>query len=339
MVRGCDTRLSLRRLGRLVLLVVLAWAPAVSAADGAQLLKRARDAFEYGDFARAAQTLGGQATRARFPLESDRVEAYRLLGLSYFYLSKKTPSDAKLKAQAQEAFFDLLKQNPDYELDPFYTPPEAVSFFDEVRRQNETYLEPIRRRRHARLREQQLEEEARIEAERRRREELQPPAPRTVVIERELERRSLLVAVMPFGLGQFQNDDTRTGLAFLTSEIVAAAVSVLSWTLIELMRDPASGRFSPELYGYATTLQDVKYWSAGAFYALWAAGAIHAGVNYDPVRLVREGTVDTPPSAAPNGPLFPTVLPQPEPLVPGTRPVSEPPLPAEPGADADAPAP
>ena len=35
MVRGCDTRLSLRRLGRLVLLVVLAWAPAVRAADGA----------------------------------------------------------------------------------------------------------------------------------------------------------------------------------------------------------------------------------------------------------------------------------------------------------------
>lgn len=312
---------------RWLLVAAMACPNIVRADESAQLLKMARDAFEYGDFARTARTLGGQATRARFPLEADRIEAYRLLGLSYFYLFKKKPSDLSLKENAQEAFFDLLKQNPDFELDPFYTPPEAVSFFDDVRRNNEKYLEPIRVRRDARIREQQLEENARLEAERRRREEQfvvpqQPP----LIVERELERPLFLAAMMPFGIGQFQNNDTKTGIAFLSGEIISAAISIISWSLIEMMRDPESGRYSPELYGYANTLQSVKYWSAGAFYGLWLAGAVHAGVRFEPVRVVREGTID-PPSAAPNGPLTPRIPETQEPLLPRPRP--EPPPPAQ----------
>lgn len=304
---------------RWLMLVAMTFPGFAFAENGPQVLKSARDAFEYGDYARTARTLGGQATRDRFPLEADRVEAYRLLGLSYFYLFKKKPSDSSLKANAQEAFFDLLKQDPDFELDPFYTPPEAVSFFDQVRRDNETYLEPIRTRRLARLREQKLEDDARLEAERRRREELltvsqAPP----IIIERELERPLILVALMPFGIGQFQNNDTRTGIAFLSGELISAALSIVSWSLIELMRDPDSGRYSSELYGYANTLQSVKYWSAGTFYGLWLAGAIHAGVRMEPVRVVREGTVD-PPSAAPIGPLAPRTLEPPDPLLPTPR--------------------
>lgn len=329
------------------LMVVVVSCPGFAFADdGPQILKMARDAFEYGDFARTARTLGGQATRDRFPLEADRIEAYRLLGLSYFYMFKKKPSDQSLKASAQEAFFDLLKQNPDFELDPFYTPPEAVSFFDQVRRDNETYLDPIRTRRQSRLREQKLEDDARREAERRRREEqLTIPQAPQLIIERELERPSFLVAMMPFGVGQFQNNDTRTGIAFLSGEIVSAALSIISWSLIELMRDPESGRYSSELYGYANTLQSIKYWSAGTFYGLWLVGAVHAGVRFEPVRVVREGTVDLP-SAAPLGPLTPRMLEQQEALFPAlrARPQSEtPPTPQlldapaiEPGAD-DAP--
>lgn len=307
----------IERLHRLVLLgatlvVALLLPPLAQADSGQRLLKQARDAFEYGDYARAAQTLGGQATREQFPQEAERIEAYRLLGLSYFYLSKQKPSDPTLRENAQEAFFGLLKQNPDFEFDPFYTPPEAVAFFDSVRRENEPYLEPIRVRRNARLREQQLEEDARLEAERRRREESPRAEVRTVIVERELERPSFLVAMMPFGVGQFQNGDTRTGLGFLSGQLVSSALSIISWSLIELMRDPESNRYSAELYGYANTLQTIKYWSAGTFYALWVASAIHAGVRFEPLRVIGESTL-APPSAAPNGPLVPRPAPMPEP--------------------------
>lgn len=314
----------------------------VRAQPSPDLLKQARDAFEYGDYARTVRLLDVGASQP-FAAETDRVEAFRLLGLSYFYLHKKNPTDPAMRTGAQEAFFDLLKQNPDFELDPFYTPPEAVSFFDRVRRDNESYLGPIRERRRARIREQQLEDEARRAAEARRRaEQRENVALRPLVIERELQQSSALVAFMPFGLGQFQNGDTRLGIALLASELVTAAVSMISWGLIEQLRD-SSGRFQAEsAYPLALRLETVKYVSAGLFYSLWVGGALEANLSFVPSKVVRETTL-TPPSAAPDRALEPPLKltpatpPTPAPAV-ETPPAPEPAPAPEPDAEHVAPA-
>lgn len=272
-----------------------------TSADAA--LRRARNAFEYGDFQASVDVLSNLSNSGVLVLEQDRIDAYRLLGLSLFYLGRRD--------EAANAFFDLLKQNPDYQLDPFYVPPHAVAYFDEVKKESEPLLAPIRERRTRRILEQRAEEEARREAERLRQEQLAkqtPPEEDGTFVVRLIERRvvqnSPLVAWMPFGLGQFQNGHPQLGTAFLATEAAAAAVSILSFIAVEGLRDPETGKFSAPAYGLARQLDTVKWVTAGLFYGLWLVGAIDANLRFVPSRVIAEGPpgpapVHTPPAVAP----------------------------------------
>lgn len=278
---------------RAALVTVAAWCLVGAAPSQAQPfhpsteLKRARDAFEYGDYARTVAILEPLGDMSILAVESERIDGFKLRGLSHFYLEEPTIEESR--GQAREAFFGLLKQNPDYELDPFYVPPDAVAFFDMVRAEEEPYLAPIRRARHARLREQELEEQARREAERLRRERMEQLAARPVVIERELLQSSTFVAWMPFGLGQFQNGHVGLGTTLLTLEAGAAATSIVCYWLIEGLRDPETRRFSEGNLRLAQRLDVAKWIGAGLFYALWLAGGIDANWRMVPNRVVREG--------------------------------------------------
>lgn len=268
---------SIARIGPGVwLALLLASLPAV-ADTSADLLKRGRDAFEYGDFKRTSDVLAGVPESGELT-EAERIEAWRLLGLSHFFLNRIPEAD--------NAFFGLLKQNPDYQLDPFFVPPNAVAFFDDVRKRNEPYLAPIRDRRRARIEALEQEERLRVEADRRRREELsKPTAP--MIVERRFQESSRLVALMPLGLGQFQNGRPGLGATVMSTQLVAAATSVGAYWLVEALRGPG-GKFAAASYDRAQAADAVKWWSAGLFYALWLAGVIEANVNFVPSRVVGE---------------------------------------------------
>jgi hypothetical protein len=271
------------------LLLWALWLPAPARAQSPEeLLKRAQDAFEYGDFKRTTQLLQGVPDGGALG-EGDRIEAWRLLGLSNYYLENKT--------EAENALFGLLKQNPDYQLDPFYVPPAAVSFFDEVRKRNEQYLAPIRERRRARLKALEEEEQLRVEADRRRKEELaRPPLP--MLVERTTTQSSRLVASLPGGLGQFQNGNVPLGATLGALQLGAAIASIASYGLVEGLRGD-NGRFAPAVVERARSADGVKWWAAGAFYLLWLAGAVEAHVNYVPTRVVGETSVPAPPPPGP----------------------------------------
>lgn len=243
-------------------------------------LKQARDAFEYGDFDGTVRLLADLPESGLLALESDRIEAYRLLGLAHFFRG-----DAR---EATTAFFGLLKQNPDYALDPFYVPPHAVAFFDRVRKDHEALLSPIRERRRRRLREQELEDQARRAAEERRRQMLTPQQIPDV-LEREVALNSRLVAAMPFGLGQFQNGHASLGSGLATLQVATGATSVLAFLAVEGLRDPDTGAFRGANYQTARNLDLVKWIGAAAFYALWLGGAMDANVRFVPRRVVSEG--------------------------------------------------
>lgn len=284
-------RLTLRWMASWLVVLMLA-APRVSLAQGPDdLLKRAQDAFEYGDFKRTTQLLQGVPDGGTLG-ESDRIEAWRLLGLAYYYLDNKP--------EAENALFGLLKQNPDYQLDPFYVPPAAVSFFDEVRKRNEQYLAPIRERRRARFKALEEEEQLRADADRRRREELARPALPTL-IERTSTQSSRLVAFMPGGLGQFQNGNVPLGATLAALQAGTAIASIASYWLVEGLRGD-NGQFASTVIERARTADTVKWWTAGAFYLLWLAGVIEANVHYVPTRVVSETATPAPvvsPSPAP----------------------------------------
>jgi tetratricopeptide (TPR) repeat protein len=245
----------------------------------AEAFNRARVTFEYGDYAQASKLLSALVEAGRFESLQMRAEAYRLLGLSLFYQGRKGDS--------YSAFLEYLFINPDAELDPFYVPPAAVSFFDQVKKEAEPRLAPLRAQKRA---EQDAQKRAAAEeAERRRQRELEEERRRLQQIAPSIERRvvqhEFWVTMMPFGLGQLQNGDRTLGIFLATAQLITGAASAGSAVLIEGLRDNATGRFDNTgsggtQYRTAQRLNVVKWVGAGLFYALWAGGAIHAAINY-----------------------------------------------------------
>jgi len=290
---------------------LLACALPAQAQTGPDALRRARDTFEYGDFKATVDLLRDVPDAGVLATETERVEAWKLLGLSYFFLDRRL--------EAANAFFGLLKQNPDYRLDPFYVPPAAVAFFDQVKKENESLLAPIRERRARRIREEQAEEEARRTADVARQRKLaelleKQAAERRTVLERRVAEHSVLLAWMPFGAGQFQNGHRKTGLALLGAQLVAGLSSVACWAGVELLREPSSsaddpkgGKFVGSAFHTAQSLDLAKWISAGIFYALWLGGAIEANIRFVPERQAGERTIV--PAEPPAAPVEPAIAP------------------------------
>ena len=250
-----------------------AQSPEPPAAEG---MRKARSYFEYGDYASAARLLGQLLESNSIESRDARGEGFRLLGLSDFYLGKK--------AEARHAFLEMLYLNPDSELDPFYVPPPAVAFFDQVKKEAEPRLEPMRALRRA-------EEKERLklsieEAEQRQRRELEEEQRRLAAtapaVEHRVVQREFWVNLLPFGFGQMQNGDRALGITLATTEIAAGATSAGAALFIEGLRDDATGKFSGSAYPLAQRLNVAKWVGAGIFYALWIGGAIHAAVRYQP---------------------------------------------------------
>lgn len=246
-----------------------------------EAMNRARVTFEYGDYAQASKLLSALVEGGRFESLQLRAEAYRLLGLALFYQGRK--------GEAYSAFLEYLYLDPDAQLDPFYYPPAAVSFFETVKKEAEPKLAPIRAQKRAEQEERQ--KQAAAEAERRKQRELDEERKRLQAIappiERRVVQREFWVSMMPFGIGQLQNGDRTLGMVLATAEVITGAASAGSALLIEQLRDQSTGRFSntgpgSTPYRTAERLNVVKWVGAGLFYALWAAGAVHAAMHFQP---------------------------------------------------------
>jgi tetratricopeptide (TPR) repeat protein len=245
-----------------------------------EALSRARGYFEYGDYPRASKMLSQLVEVGRFETPAQRAEAYRLLGLSLFYQGRN--------GEAYSAFLEYLYLEPDAELDPFYVPPAAVAFFDNVKKEAEPKLAPLRAQKRA---EQDARKQvAAEEAARRRQKELEEERKRLLTLQPSVERRvvqrEFWVSLMPFGIGQLQNGDRSLGIGLAVAQVVAGAASAGSALLVEELRDSSTGKFdnrgkaSP--YVLASRLNVVKWVGAAVFYVLWAGGAVHAVARYQP---------------------------------------------------------
>ncbi len=257
----------------------------------AEAMAKARNTFEYGDYATAAKMLTDLVEKARFEAPALRAEAYRLLGISLFNLGRK--------GEAYSAFLELLYLEPDTELDPFYVSPGIVALFDQVKKDSSEKLAPIRAQRRAEQesRRKAAEEEVKLRRQRELEEQQKLLFARQPTVEKRVVQREFWVSVLPFGVGQFQNGDRTLGIVLATSEIVAAASSAGSALLIEELRDPSSGRFDNRgsSYRLARNLSVVKWVSAVLFYGLWAAGAVHAAVRYQPEQALPDRLVQPSP--------------------------------------------
>jgi hypothetical protein len=97
-----------------------------------QALEAASAALQAGDHAHAA-ALAGPVARSPADIDrADRAEAWRLLGLSLYFLGRLP--------DAEQAFLACLKLDLEARLDPSLVPPEALTFFEDVRARHATEL-------------------------------------------------------------------------------------------------------------------------------------------------------------------------------------------------------
>jgi hypothetical protein len=179
---------------------------ALAAAPGEEFA-RGRTAFFRAEYGRAIEILRPLLyPELRLETEDEAVQAHRMLAVAYLF--ENQPDEARRE------FRKLLELRPDYRLDPLLDPPRVVDFFNEVVKE-------------------QAGDVAAVEARRRRREadraarRQEDGAP----VIRRVEKRSLVVALLPFGAGQFQNGERRKGWAFFAAESALAATSLGAFAL------------------------------------------------------------------------------------------------------------
>jgi tetratricopeptide (TPR) repeat protein len=181
--------------------------PVPSPTTPREAFDRGRTAFVRAEYGRAIEILHPLLyPEVLLDSEGEIVQAHRMLGVSYLFENK--PDDARRE------FLKLLALRPDYRFDPLLDPQRVVDYFNGVLKdaQAEIALMEARRRQREQTLAARREREAKLS--------LQPP---TVL---RYERHSYVVNFLPFGAGQFQNDQPRKGWVFLGIESALAAVSV-----------------------------------------------------------------------------------------------------------------
>jgi hypothetical protein len=236
--------------------------------------------FQVRRLAQASKLLSALLEAGRFESLHARAEAYRLLGLSLFYQGRK--------GEAYKAFLEYLYIEPDAELDPFFVPPAAVSFFDQVKKEAEPRLQPLRVQKRAEqdVQKRAAAEESGAQAPAGAGGGAQAPQEISPSIERRVVQHEFWVALMPFGIGQLGTGDRQLGITLAVAQVISGAASASSALLINAAQRP-SGTFDNSgggatQYQIAQRLNVVKWVGAAVFYALWVGGAIQAAINYKP---------------------------------------------------------
>ena len=235
-----------------------------------QEFDRGRTAFLRGEYERAVTVIYPLLyPDLRLESESDVVQAHRMLGVSYLFENKQT--------EARDEFRKLLELAPAYRFDPLLDPQKVVEYFNGIERE-------------------QLAQRGDIDIRlKKREEELNRHVGQVLV--RRTERHSYLINFVPFGAGQFQNQQRPKGWAFLGVEAALAATSLgafmanvatYGWHPVRLCTGPPlapMGGCPPAEMDHSKedgsrTLMDVQVVSGALFFGVAIAGMVDAIANF-----------------------------------------------------------
>jgi hypothetical protein len=240
----------------------------------AQRLRRGRNLFQYGDCQGVVEQLSDLTLPGRLESSDDLADTHRMLGVCHFQLGQRENAERELKS--------LLFLKPDTKLDPFLTPPPVVELFDALKAQFKKKLEEIREAK----RKAGLAQEGQQEA-------------KTLVVEREVTYRetSYLAPLVPFGFGQFENQEPIKGSIFASLQGLALATNIAAfWTkegIVAFAPSPeadlrastpgAVAVADPALVPALQTAQTVQFAALGVFAALYLYGIADAYWNLERV--------------------------------------------------------
>lgn len=243
-------------------------------ADDFDDFEAARRAYEQQHYDEAAERfehlVGGQVPRlSSRPLI---LESRKYLGASYLFVGKT--------AAAEEQFEQLIRLDNAYEIDPLAFPHEVIVVFKRVRERTNRILEEAARQRRDQE-ERERREEARKLVEQRSRMGAIHDLATTEYVE---THNSRLIAMIPFGVGQFQNRHDSLGTGLAISEGLLAATSIASFFLHESLRNETPSQADR---ADAEALRDgfkVTNWiSTGALAVLAIIGIVDAQFRFVPV--------------------------------------------------------
>lgn len=233
--------------------------------------RRSYDRQSYSKAARGFESLvGGAVPRARNPVV--RLEARKYLGATYLFLGKEP--------EAREQFRRLLEEDPDYDIDPVAFPGAVVQTFQEVQAQALEQRAAQDKLDAARLKREKAGELEELIEQQQRIATLEELAS-TEVIEK---RNSRWIAALPFGIGQFQNENRKLGIMFAVTESAFLAASIATFIGHNSLRDENP---SPDELDRAQRVERalrIGNWvSVGSLLSFYVAGVIEAEVRFRPV--------------------------------------------------------
>ena len=260
-------------LSGLIFLLMAAFALPV-AADELSDFESARRSYDRQSYAKAARGLeslvGGVVPRAANPVV--RLEARKYLGATYLFLGKK---DA-----AREQFRLLLEEDPDYDIDPVAFPEAVVQAFQEVQK-----AVSVERARRDALELARKKRERSEEVEDLIRQQQRIEALEKLASEQTVEKvNSRWIAAIPFGAGQFQNENRKLGIMFATTESAFLAASIATFIGHNSLRDENPGPNEIDRARRIEKALRIGNWvSVGALLSFAIAGVVEAEVRFRPV--------------------------------------------------------
>ena len=228
----------------------------------------ARDWWLYGDYEQVVILL----TPLLLPeppdtLENDiLIDAYFMLGASHFFMGNRPA--------AVNPLYRLLLLEPDFDIDPFLYPPGLIRELNQIKDVNQEELDRIRHERAGGT-------------------DTNPGE--IVYIERRIEERSIIVSMIPFGIGHFSNDEPAWGTVYLVTEVLLGATSLGFYLAneLEFTPEPRTGPTFPD-NELADTRQQLHIATGVAFWSLILLNIVHGLIIHEDVVEVSFGVVEEP---------------------------------------------
>lgn len=216
----------------------------------------------------------------------------------------------KRDAEADAAIEKILRQNPAYVPDPATLPATVVTRVRDIKARIQKEMEDKARKEADEKRKKLLTEQKVSDDESKWIAEVSRLASTETVI----EKRSRVLAFVPFGVGQFQNGDVGWGIFFAATQALTAGSSIGFATAHQFFvgvdpngKDPATGRaFDSKAIGEELrTLQLANEVAFAAWAGFAIAGVVQANLAFVPeTRTLR----DRPIPRRPDPPVLPTVM-------------------------------
>ena len=188
--------------------------------------------------------------------------------------------------QATAIFEKLLLDDPTFEPDPLSFPADVINAFIDTRARMRERLSALA----AEQARRDAERRAHDEAEKKRQAEHLALVERLASQEEILDRHSRYIALLPFGVGQFQNGNKALGWLFLTSEAALTIGGSIALPFYTTNRSDGFDAYvvkrnqavAEQYFQRANTARDVNIALLGTALGVAVLGIIQAEVAYVP---------------------------------------------------------